>query len=786
MVSSLPSVVRSPGRSAFRPASLPALLLAAVLLLALWSSNAQAASSYLYSFQVARHLAGIRLYPPPDSTRLFMGVRRQPFWAGDGTVVSTWEGGGMTMRRSLSLGDAAVLCATSLSGTSFVVVQVRGQAVQCVEFDTTLSVVRSAPLPVEAPIGQSGESRIVRLSEKRFLVLVQGTLVLCTISRSALSCEPVAFSVRDVCPLLSPERSIRGYAYAARSQRGTEIVFCDTLGSLRATSTLQAQETVRIQSLDDKAVALIEELAASSAVTVVETDGAQTRFFLPSRYETVSIRRSGTASYIASHVVDDRSGLHLHRGMVRRGTAAYTLDNSIALSDFFIDPLLLQNVGETDYIVFQNGLTAVAGDGEVLAAERLNFRINEEGRPELFDIAGGLLLAHPAGSFVLGREEHSFWWFNRLAESFLTLFLVVFAVSIIVVMWRIIYRQRRLLTTLFETPDAEPMLILDPEGRLVRLNDSARTLLRISRGVPMHRMLHSYIAGTTGLQELADEAISFRQRFSRRVEIPVNGGADEFVFTATPVLSIFRRMRWVYMTGRNITRELERKRIANWAQLAHDMQTNLSIIRLNTEKIIAAPDDGATDRGRKILFQVNLLINRVRDLVTVGRQDVLHIEQVDAADLCASVCEEFDPSFFPNVLFRIETQTAVITCDRMKMERALRNAVENAIRALQGKSGTVDISSWKDEHMVYFQVRDSGVGMDRQTQENMMKPFFTTFGKQGGTGMGTVIMRHVIQMHGGELFVDSEKGRGTSVTFRLPLRVSAQQPAVGADGEKVK
>lgn len=756
------------------------LPVAAVLAVLAWC-GARAESTYLYSYSVERHLAGIRLYLPPDSTPLFAGIRRQPFWAGDGTVVSTWEGG-TAMRRSTALEGGAVQCAGMLSGNVIAVVQAVDTTVRCVVFDTLLSVKYSVVLPVK-PTRQEQGNRVVRLSDGRFLILVNETLFLCT-TDSGIRCVPVASFVRDACALFSRNGSSTGFAYAARSPRGTDVVFCDVNGTARAASTLQAQETAKLQALDERAVAFIEELAASSAVTVVEAGGAQTKFFLPSQYETVYIQRRGADTYIASHIVDDRTGVHLRRGMVKRGLSTYNIEQTIALPDFFVGPLRLHNIAGTDYVAFQNGLAAVGADGEVLTADRINFHISEEVVPDIFFVSKGLVLAYPGGSIVLQREKHSLWWLNRLTANFFSLALVLVCVSTIVVLWRIMYRQRRLLTTLFETSEAEPMLILDPEGRLVRLNDTARQLLRIPKDVPMNRMLHSYIAGTTGLQELADEATTFRQRFSRRVEVPVNGSYDEYVFTATPVLTAFRRMRWIFMTGRNITRELERKRIANWAQLAHDMQTNLSIIRLNTEKIVAAPDDGATERGRKILFQVNLLINRVRDLVTVGRQDILHIEQVDAADLCATVCEEFDPSFFPNVLFRIETQTAVITCDRMKMERALRNAVENGIRALQGKSGTIEISSWADEHSVYFQVKDSGVGMDKQTQDNMMKPFFTTFGKQGGTGMGTVIMRHVIQMHGGEMFVDSEKGQGTSVMFRLPLRASIQPATAGVEGEK--
>lgn len=757
-----------------------------VLLLLFPVSAVHAASLYPHSYRVQRHYIGSDVVPPVDTDEVFFAVKRQPFWAGEGTVISVWDQGA-SMRRGITLADGVVLCAGRVSGSSLVVLREQDNTTQFATIDTALAVEHVTVLPEQFFVPRTAVCRLLTLSTDHFLALLNGVLLYGQVGAENIQWRPVAAGVKDICLLTDPvSRKATGYAYASYSNRGTDIVMCDLYGTVLSTTVLQTQEILRLQPISARAVVVLEELAASSAVTIVEQDGIQTKLFLPASYEAIAIERGNDGGYILRYLTDDRAGMRIQRGTVNRGGARFQITETVVVPDFFINLLRLRHIGGVTYGVFQNGLLTLDKDGEILSADRINFHIDEDVYPDIRVVAGGsVLLAHPSGSFLLRREEHPFWWFHRLVADFLSSVLGVAALVIIVLLWRRLYRQRRLLRTLFEAPEAEPMLILDPECRLLQINDTARALLRIPPDVPMRRMLHSYLVGVTGLKELADEAITFRRRAAHRVEVASGGGeGDEYAFTAMPVFSFFRQMRWILITGRNITRELERKRISNWAQLAHDMQTNLSIIRLNAEKIIATVDDTPTERGKKILLQANLLINRVRDLVTIGRQDVLHISQVEVSELCAAVCEEFDPTFFPNIMFRIESPTVVIQCDRARMERALRNAVENAIRALQGKPGTIELSCQTDDYSVFFRIKDTGVGMDKQTQENMMRPFFTTFGKQGGTGMGTVIMRHVIQMHGGEMFVESEKGHGTTVIFRLPMRASNSVKSMA--GEQVE
>jgi signal transduction histidine kinase len=242
----------------------------------------------------------------------------------------------------------------------------------------------------------------------------------------------------------------------------------------------------------------------------------------------------------------------------------------------------------------------------------------------------------------------------------------------------------------------------------------------------------------------------------------------EYMASSTPVIGTLGSSRGILISGVDITETLEQRRLVNWAQLAHDMQTNLSTIRLNAEQFRGDSDAGDEERRRRILFQVGVLIDRVRDLLGVARSDVFQRGLAHSAELCTEVRHEFDPAMFPHVTFSMKLRGTFMQVDRLKLSRAIRNAVENAIKALRNQPGTVEISTWFDRTNVFIAVSDTGIGMDPETMANMMKPYFSTANDGTGHGIGTMIMHHVTKLHGGTIRVTSEPGKGTQVVFRIP------------------
>jgi anti-sigma regulatory factor (Ser/Thr protein kinase) len=109
------------------------------------------------------------------------------------------------------------------------------------------------------------------------------------------------------------------------------------------------------------------------------------------------------------------------------------------------------------------------------------------------------------------------------------------------------------------------------------------------------------------------------------------------------------------------------------------------------------------------------------------------------------------------------------------VREVLVNLILNAVDALPS-GGTIAIKTWATADGVHCSVRDDGVGMSAEVRRRVLEPFFTTKGVKS-TGLGLSVTYGIIQRHGGELAIDTEKGVGTNVTFRLPVARRKPRPA---------
>ena len=104
------------------------------------------------------------------------------------------------------------------------------------------------------------------------------------------------------------------------------------------------------------------------------------------------------------------------------------------------------------------------------------------------------------------------------------------------------------------------------------------------------------------------------------------------------------------------------------------------------------------------------------------------------------------------------------------------NLIINAQNAMQD-GGTLKISARLEEERVVVSFADTGCGITHEHIDRIFEPFFTTRAEQGGTGLGLAVSYRIVEMHQGELTVDSAQGEGTTFQMRLPLDAFQPQAA---------
>jgi signal transduction histidine kinase len=123
---------------------------------------------------------------------------------------------------------------------------------------------------------------------------------------------------------------------------------------------------------------------------------------------------------------------------------------------------------------------------------------------------------------------------------------------------------------------------------------------------------------------------------------------------------------------------------------------------------------------------------------------------------------------------RIEVSVAdewpIVHVDRMRLVEVLVNLIENSMKYMGDQAHPkIEVGHRKDEEETIFFVRDNGVGIDPSQHEKVFGLFYRLDPKSGGTGVGLTVVKRIIEVHNGRIWIESELGRGCTVCFTLPL-----------------
>lgn len=118
------------------------------------------------------------------------------------------------------------------------------------------------------------------------------------------------------------------------------------------------------------------------------------------------------------------------------------------------------------------------------------------------------------------------------------------------------------------------------------------------------------------------------------------------------------------------------------------------------------------------------------------------------------------------------TENYPIKSDKEKIERVLSNLIKNSIEFVPEKKGRVEAGAQSQRESVIFYVKDNGIGISKEKQQNLFKKFYqvdtSATRKHGGIGLGLVVCKGIVEGLGGKIWFESEEGKGTKFYFSIP------------------
>jgi PAS domain S-box-containing protein len=370
--------------------------------------------------------------------------------------------------------------------------------------------------------------------------------------------------------------------------------------------------------------------------------------------------------------------------------------------------------------------------------------------------------------------------------------------------------EERFRGLLESAPDA--MVIVGAQGRIVLVNRQTEQLFGYDRGEllgqPVEILIHAkfrdrHAAHRSGF--IADPKVrpmgAGLELFGVRrdgTEFPVEISlspmeTDEGRLVSAAIRDITERKRaesivlGALKRERELTerlRELDRIKSDFVATVSHELRTPLTNI-IGSIEMLAEGDYGELSAmQRRTVDVLDRNSHRLLDLI----KDLLDLNQMESGGLGIRCVATDLGDLFERVHSQVVSLAAgqrvvlqfdhagdlgSVVLDRHQVERALLNLVTNAIKFTPAE-GTVSVGAERIGERVQFVVSDTGMGIPEHEQAQLFTRFFrssiATENAIPGTGLGLVIVKHIVEGHGGTISVASKVGEGTTVTVSLPLQ----------------
>jgi two-component system sensor histidine kinase HydH len=211
------------------------------------------------------------------------------------------------------------------------------------------------------------------------------------------------------------------------------------------------------------------------------------------------------------------------------------------------------------------------------------------------------------------------------------------------------------------------------------------------------------------------------------------------------------------------------------AMLAHEIRNPLAGIKGYAQIIEKKPcEERNAGFARRMVAEVQRLERLVSDLLAYSRGEGTSMSSVDLDELVADTVSLVRPEAEQqNVSVSGKCSVRIrVKGNRDRLGQVLINLSKNALQAMP-EGGSLDISADALRRNVIISVRDSGHGISSVDLPRIFEPFFTT--KARGTGLGLALCKKTVEEHGGEIRVESEEGKGTSVSIILPRTRSRER-----------
>lgn len=331
---------------------------------------------------------------------------------------------------------------------------------------------------------------------------------------------------------------------------------------------------------------------------------------------------------------------------------------------------------------------------------------------------------------------------------------------------------------------SEGVMLVDSRGRIRAVNTAFKEIFACDSD-PVGKM---QLEAVRSFELQAGVRHALRQRRPHRIEMQFQHRTLVVNFSIVPIDAGEEGVAAIF-TDVTEVRRLTSVRKDFFSNVSHELKTPLTNIRGYAETL--ADDDRLSAQQRQFAAKIHRNADQLRETVDA----LLELTRLEGSEpRAAPEALEFRPfmqTLLGNYSERLKAKGLQLTVlnrsglqsfpvNETYLKRALSNLIENSLKYTE--RGRINIEVESDDQGLVFTVSDTGKGIPRKDQERVFERFYRVAearSQVSGSGVGLSIVRQIVQMQGGRVWLESEPGKGTAVHFTWPLK--SPQTSTGGD-----
>jgi two-component system phosphate regulon sensor histidine kinase PhoR len=321
---------------------------------------------------------------------------------------------------------------------------------------------------------------------------------------------------------------------------------------------------------------------------------------------------------------------------------------------------------------------------------------------------------------------------------------------------------------------SEGLIIVDRDFKIILANNSFTKLLGINNKEITGKFTYEVIKSPELLTLIKN---TFEKRYSNTVEIDHNSTSlyisSSYNETDDAVILLLYNISHI--------KNLEIYKRDLILNISHELKTPLTAIIGFADTLYEDTEDETRRRYISIIKDhASRLMSIINDLTTLSSLERgMHLELSDSVNI-NELIEEVLPIYVSecnkkNLALNTEfCELPYITCDRVRIQQAIINLIDNAIRYTD--RGEIRIITGESDDYVRITVEDTGIGIPESSLNRIFERFYVVdksrSRKTGGTGLGLSIVKHIVERHNGQILVESKPGQGSRFTILLPKKLT--------------